>query len=176
MNLGNMNKFASAASIAAFLLLAANTHAAKIYTCVINGDTVYTSKPQGNCHSADLPSLGRYSSGGYQEQAVPKTQAAPVYQAPKGTAKKAAPRQPAAPVVTQTPPPVKATGGRRQILEQELANERKALADAQKALAAGRSVSGQNNAQHQSSVRQLESAVLDRQQNIQALQRELGRM
>ena len=57
-----------------------------------------------------------------------------------------------------------------------MANERSALSDAQKTLTAGRSVSGQNNTQHQGNVRQLESAVLDRQQNIQALQRELGRM
>lgn len=68
------------------------------------------------------------------------------------------------------------SGGRRTILEQELNNERNALAAAQQALANGRAVSGQADAGHQARVRQLESAVLDRQQNIQALQRELSRM
>ena len=67
--------------------------------------------------------------------------------------------------------------GRRQILAAELANERKALADAQRALAEGRSLkSGANYAQHQEQVRQLESAVSDRQQNIQAIQNEINRI
>lgn len=67
--------------------------------------------------------------------------------------------------------------GRRSILEQELSNERGALAAAQKALAEGRTVAnGKSDNEHQAKVRQLESAVLDRQQNIQALQRELSRM
>ena len=65
---------------------------------------------------------------------------------------------------------------RRTILEQELNNERNALAAAQKALAEGRAVNKQSDAGHQARVRQLQSAVFDREQNIQALQRELGRM
>ena len=161
------------------LLLAAvgQVQAAKIYTCIINGDTVYTSTPQGNCRSADLPSIGRYSSARTVVTQNATAEVAPVYKAPKAkVAKMPAAASAPAPMTTATPPPVKATGGRRQILEQELENERRALADAQKALTAGRSVSGQSGAQHQSNVRQLESAVLDRQQNIQALQRELGRM
>ena len=68
------------------------------------------------------------------------------------------------------------SSGRRTILEQELNNERTALAAAQQALVSGRAANGQGDAAHQARVRQLESAVLDRQQNIQALQRELSRM
>ena len=68
------------------------------------------------------------------------------------------------------------SSGRRTILEQELNTERTALAAAQQALVSGRAANGQADAAHQARVRQLESAVLDRQQNIQALQRELSRM
>ena len=74
-------------------------------------------------------------------------------------------------------PNMRLTSGRRTILEQELTNERTALAQAQRALIDGRAVSGKMvDATHQTRIRQLESAVLDRQQNIQALQRELSRM
>lgn len=62
----------------------------------------------------------------------------------------------------------------RAILEQELANERKALASAQQSLSNARSAKG--GAINQELVNQLQGSVLDRQQNIQALQRELGRM
>lgn len=66
---------------------------------------------------------------------------------------------------------------RRNILEQELNNERNALALAQKELAEGRMVGvGQSDINHLNKVRQLENVVLDRQQNIQALRKELGRM
>ena len=173
--LGNMKKFARITLLMILMSMACQVQAAKIYTCVVNGDTLYTSKPQGNCSSADLPSIGSYTSASYQPAVAPAV--APVYKEPKPkTAKKAPIRSSNEPAVAQTPPPVKASGSRRQILEQELANERSALSVAQKTLTAGRSVSGQNNTQHQGNVRQLESAVLDRQQNIQALQRELGRM
>ena len=66
--------------------------------------------------------------------------------------------------------------GRRTILEQELNNERNALAQAKQNLADGRIVKGANDTNRDARIRQLESAVLDRQQNIQALQRELSRM
>lgn len=40
-------------------------NAAKIYTCTINGETVYTTKPSKSCHSTDLPPIGNYSSERY---------------------------------------------------------------------------------------------------------------
>ena len=65
------------------------------------------------------------------------------------------------------------------ILEQELANERRALATAQRALTESRTMPKGDGAAyqaHQARVSSLQSDVLDRQQNIQALQRELSRM
>ncbi|HFC8537505.1 TPA: hypothetical protein ACFP4Y_001883, partial [Neisseria bacilliformis] len=61
-------------------------------------------------------------------------------------------------------------GGRRSILEQELANERQALNTAQNELSVARAQKNQNRAS------QLTASIQDRQQNIQALQRELSRM
>ena len=63
---------------------------------------------------------------------------------------------------------------RRSILETELSNERKALGEAQKSLAQARVAKG--GRVNQQEITSLQSAVLDRQQNIQALQRELSRM
>lgn len=152
------------------------SYAAKIYTCVVNGDTVYTSKPSGNCHTADLPSIGRYSSARYD---APRVVAEPprATAAPAPTRNKTAKRQ-HVPAVANTAPAAPrntgTSGGRRTILEQELANERQALASAQQSLASARAAKG--GAANPQLVNQLQSSVLDRQQNIQALQRELGRM
>ncbi|UOO83085.1 hypothetical protein LVJ83_06395 [Uruburuella testudinis] len=175
-----MKKLAMIVGAGIGMLTVHPSHAAKIYTCVINGDTVYTSKPSGNCRSADLPPIGRYSSARYD--APPKAsgrQAAPVR---SGTAKNL-PAQPGqsrentAVAKTAAPPAPKNTAignGRRAILEQELANERQALADARQALAGARAA--KNGTVNQQLISNLQSSVLDRQQNIQALQRELGRM
>ncbi|EMT9329448.1 hypothetical protein NA724_000223, partial [Neisseria gonorrhoeae] len=79
------------------------------------------------------------------------------------------------PAKSNTPPqqaPV--NNSRRSILEAELSNERKALTEAQKMLSQARLAKG-GNINHQK-INALQSNVLDRQQNIQALQRELGRM
>ena len=128
-------------------------HAGKIYTCTANGRVTYTTKPSGNCHSADLPPIGRYSSLRYD--------------APQARSEPAAPVVPAAP---------KAAGsnGRRAILQQELANERQALSSDQQALTSARTAQG--GSVNQQLVHRLQGSVLDRQQNIQALQRELARM
>ncbi|KLT73564.1 hypothetical protein PL75_02645 [Neisseria arctica] len=158
-------------------------HAAKIYTCVINGQTVYTSKAGRNCSSADLPPIGRYSTSRYD---TPSVRSAESQQAQKNTNQNTAKAKPAAVPVKRTQiasqaapvvpaaPKVSSTGGRRSILEQELANERQALANEQKALAAARTAkSGNLDQQH---ISRLQGSVLDRQQNIQALQRELSRI
>ena len=80
-----------------------------------------------------------------------------------------------APEVAATPVP-KSPGStsRRSILETELSNERKALGEAQKSLAQARVAKGGHV--NQQEISSLQSTVLDRQQNIQALQRELGRL
>lgn len=149
-------------------------NAAKIYTCTINGETVYTTKPSKSCHSTDLPPIGNYSSERYIPPQTPEPAPSPSnggqavkYKAPVKTVPK--------PAKSNTPPqqaPV--NNSRRSILEAELSNERKALTEAQKMLSQARLAKG-GNINHQK-INALQSNVLDRQQNIQALQRELGRM
>lgn len=152
--------------------------AAEVYSC---GPGCYTSKPSGS-----RAQLGN-KIGSYTATVVRRETPAPAASSSSGGSQRAqnnAARAPARSVtVAQTPaapaaPRLSAAkaSGRRTILEQELNNERSALANAQKALAEGRAVSGKLDGNHQARIRQLESAVLDRQQNIQALQRELGRM
>lgn len=169
-----------AALAAAFWLAAAPSAVAatKIYTCEINGMTIYTSRPSGSCRSPDLPAIGSYSSSRYDAY----TPAAPVQRSAKSTKRnrnkslavrpQSAPIRPA-PAMVAAPKP-SANNSRRSILETELGNERKALSDAQKALAQARGA--KNGSIDSRQISSLESSVLDRQQNIQALQRELGRM
>lgn len=154
---------------------------AQIYSC---GDGCYTTNPKRGAQKAHLENkLGSYTS---VMRTIPKTspsvaqaEVAPSTRASMHHAvRKANTIAHNTPVSVSTAPHLSSAraSGRRTILEQELTNERSALAQAQKALADGRAVSGQSDATHQNRVRQLESAVLDRQQNIQALQRELSRM
>ena len=163
--------------------------AAEVYSC---GPGCYTSSPSRGSARASLGNrIGSYTS-------VPAPRTAPREQQPAVTAPTAAanvaaparartvahqaapsvPRPAAAamPAVAAPRMSTARSSGRRTILEQELNNERNALAAAQQALVSGRAANGQGDAAHQARVRQLESAVLDRQQNIQALQRELSRM
>lgn len=165
---------------AASLLLSPAAQASKIYTCESGGKTVYTTRPQGNCHSADLPPIGKYSSSRYDapqpavSQSEPKAAKAVK---PKNTAKTKTPVAPIRPTETENTaaaPKAPANNSRRSILEAELSNERKALNEAQKSLAQARAAKG-GTIDHQQ-VKNLESSVMDRQQNIQALQRELSRM
>lgn len=177
---------ALAASLLMFAAASGAQASSKIYTCTVNGEVVYTSRPSGNCHSADLPTIGKYSSTRYDAPALempepaaeaPSKRAGNAKPAPKNTAKAnpaPAPIRPA-PEVAATPAP-KSSGStsRRSILETELSNERKALGEAQKSLAQARVAKGGHV--NQQEINSLQSAVLDRQQNIQALQRELSRM
>ncbi|WP_082783632.1 hypothetical protein [Snodgrassella sp. CFCC 13594] len=155
------------------LLLISTPSLAKVYTCIENGDVVYTSNPKGNCAVAQLPKIGSYSDSrpSYRTaSAAPSVRAKPQPVSSRRSAAVAGP-QPAVNIV-----PKGSDNSRRSILQQELANERRALTQAQQALSQGRAMKGSNYNQYQANVRQLEGAVLDRQQNIQALQRELGRM
>lgn len=178
--------------VLAFAIAASPALDAKVYSC---GNGCYTSNPKAAKGRANLgKQIGSYTSTLPKEEVVTADKIA----APK-TVEVAQPRvvpRPTRTVAATTlrttaaaPAPValrqsntvditpRRSSGRRVILEQELNNERTALAQAQKALSDGRAVSGKTaDAGHQTRIRQLESAVLDRQQNIQALQRELSRM
>ena len=175
-----LNTFAAIITFSTFA-----AEAGKIYTCEINGTIVYTSRPSGGCHAPELPPIGRYSSARYD---APESVSTPQPQRKEtkasGNAKRSqtkvktktptAPIRPTTPSVAAPAPKPTASNSRRSILETELSNERKALSEAQKSLAQARAVKGGTIDRQQ--IKNLEGSVLDRQQNIQALQRELGRM
>lgn len=181
-----MKKNAKKTVLLAVGLLLSLPAAAAIYEC---GDGRYSNKPGPGCRNADLPKIGSYtntaprierntvSSDGSSSSGNNSQRTSAPVRTPTA-AQRAAYQAPAAPVVTP-PPSSRSNSGRRLILEQELANERRALADAQKALTESRTLprgNGATYAAHQARVNSLQSDVLDRQQNIQALQRELSRM
>lgn len=149
--------------------------AAQVYQCA-NG--TYTNKRSPGCSAANLGKIGSYTS------IMPKTPvavaAAPVAAAPR--AQKAAYRAPAPaayPVSADSAYQVSAgtqrnrDQGRRQILENELAQEKAALAQAQRDLADSRALA---TADRQQRISRLQGAVTDRQENIAAIQKELSRM
>ena len=148
---------------------------AEIYSC---GEGCYTSNAKKGSGKADLGNkIGSYTSVKHHYDAPvdtsrssyrPSGGAAPARSVPVANMQ---PAMPAAPKISSA-----RANGRRTILEQELNNERNALAQAKQNLADGRIVKGANDTNRDARIRQLESAVLDRQQNIQALQRELSRM
>ena len=188
-----MKKYLLTLSLLPLAVFNSQAHAAKIYTCEVNGSIIYASRPSGNCQAVnDLPIVGKYSSSRYDAPVsdaptldaptldAPTSQTAPAKS--KNTAAKsnhkATPKP--APVRTASetaPPPVPKSSGvnsRRSILETELSNERAALADAKKQLSQARTAKG--GSVNQQTISTLQGAVLDREKNIQALQRELGRM
>lgn len=162
---------------------------AKTYSC---GEGCYTDNSKASKGRAKLgQQIGYYTSTKTSKatEIVAKNEssnkvaaapaAKPTVSAPRAVqvSRRSVPLTQVASAAPAAPRTTAKASGRRSILEQELNNERNALAQAQKALADGRVVLGAAaDANHQSKVRQLESAVLDRQQNIQALQRELSRM
>lgn len=160
--------------------LASPLAVAKVYTCVENGDVVYTSNPKGDCKTTQLPKLGSYSHTPIPRDAFisssPASSSASVRARPHQVSSRGSAAMPSGPRPAVNVVPRGSDSTRRGILEQELSNERRALAQAQQALSKSRAMKGSNYSQYQANVRQMEGAVLDRQQNIQALQRELGRM
>ena len=58
-----MKKYLLTLSLLPLAIFNSQAHAAKIYTCEVNGSIVYTSRPSGNCQAVnDLPIVGKYSS------------------------------------------------------------------------------------------------------------------
>ena len=179
---------------------------ANVYSCVVNGEKIYTNKKVGNCHSEKLDKIGSYTSdrsiierqnrlsdekiaaqrGGNQDSNnnAPAVQqaAAPAVRSRPAVASAPPASRPVstAPVVANNTPSTPAQShrdqGRREILMSELTNEKKALAQARLALTNGKLIRNQADARKQQSMSSLQRAVDDRQQNIQALQNELARM
>ena len=154
-----------------FALSCLSAAAGPVYSC---GNGSYSSKPGPGCQRADLPTIGRYSAARPRPAPAPAPQRAAV-----GSQQAAVYHAPTPQPVAAAAPSSRTNSGRRMILEQELANERRALATAQRALTESRTMPKGDGAAyqaHQARVSSLQSDVLDRQQNIQALQRELSRM
>lgn len=119
------------------------------------GNVSYSSTPKPGAKPVkNLPPVSTYEGGGSQPAAQP-TQ----------------PAQPAA--------PAEAAGvndAKRQQLQQQLNSERKALADAQKALAEGKNIrlGGERNyVRYQERIKGLEDAVQAHQNRVNDLQRQL---
>lgn len=116
-----------------------------------------------------------YSSIPPKPGATPVKNLPPVSTYEGGGSKPAA--QPAPPVQTNAPAEANgANDAKRQQLQQQLNSERKALADAQKALAEGKTVrlgSERNYVRYQERIKGLEDAVQARQNRVNALQQQL---
>ncbi len=159
-----------------FALSCLSAAAGPVYFC---GNGSYSSKPGPGCQRADLPTIGRYSAARPRPAPAPVAAAPAPQRAAVGSQQAAVYHAPAPQPVAAAAPSSRTNSGRRMILEQELANERRALATAQRALTESRTMPKGDGAAyqaHQARVSSLQSDVLDRQQNIQALQRELSRM
>jgi len=148
------------------LLLSAAAHAAPVYKFVDqNGNVTYTNVPVPGAQQIDVgPPAGTRPPAARAPAAKPRANTS----------------SGAAPADAQVAPTVQKQrdAGRRQILEQELANEQKALADARQALTDGKAVRNgdeRNYAKYQERIKKLQDAVTDREKNIQALQQELAR-
>ncbi|MDN0084468.1 DUF4124 domain-containing protein [Crenobacter sp. SG2305] len=143
-------------------LLATCVHAAPVYKYVDqSGNVTYTNVPVPGAQQIKLPPLQSDS---------PR----PTPLRPRSTSGNAASGAVQIAPSTQK----QRDAGRRQILEQELSNERKALTDARQALADGQAVRNgneRNYAKYQERIQKLQDAVTEREKNIQALQQELAR-
>ncbi len=156
-----------------FALSCLSAAAGPVYSC---GNGSYSSKPGPGCQRADLPTIGRYSAARPRPAPAPVAAAPAPQRAAVGSQQAAVYHAPAPQPVAAAAPSSRTNSGRRMILEQELANERRALATAQRALTESRTMPKGDGEAYQARVSSLQSDVLDRQQNIQALQRELSRM
>ncbi|WP_274571292.1 DUF4124 domain-containing protein [Neisseria leonii] len=127
---------------------------AAVYRCESGGVTVYTSRPGENCYRTALPPIGSYRE-------IPP-------QAHRARSRAGIP-----PPVSGSRPELPRSGARtdsrRQILLQELADEQRAAAEAQQALADA-SASGDA-----AQIRLWRGRLQDRRLNLKALAREIGR-
>lgn len=150
------------------LLLACSlAHAQTIYKYVDpSGHVTFSNTPMKGGVPVKLSPLSTYSS----EEAKPSSSAPSTT---PSTPPFSSGRYPNVDNATQQ----QRDNGRRKILEQELANEQKALAEAQKALEEGRATRLGNERNYQKyldRVQQLQDQVTEHQKNVEALRRELG--
>jgi len=148
-------------TLAFCLLLSSSLAQAEVYKYIdANGNVTFTNVPIKGAkpmHLAPLSTYGNNSKG---------KSSGKVASTPDG--------YPSVDSGTQT----KRDEGRRKILENELANEQKALADAQKAYTDGAATRNgdetRNYQKYLDRVHKQKDAVTERQKNVDALRRELG--
>ncbi|QBJ78671.1 DUF4124 domain-containing protein [Aquitalea sp. USM4] len=152
-------------TLAFCLLLTCGLAHAEVYKYIdANGNVTFTNVPIKGAkpmHLAPLSTYGGSGSGKGKAAASGKSASTPD-------------GYPSVDNGTQT----KRDEGRRKILENELANEQKALADAQKAYTDGAATRNgdetRNYQKYLDRVQKLKDAVTERQKNVDALRRELG--
>lgn len=150
-------------TLAFCLLLTCGLAHAEVYKYIdANGNVTFTNVPIKGAKPMHLAPLSTYGSNGKGKASASGKSAS----TPDG--------YPSVDNGTQT----KRDEGRRKILENELANEQKALADAQKAYTDGAATRNgdetRNYQKYLDRVQKLKDAVTERQKNVDALRRELG--
>ncbi len=149
-------------TLALLLLLACGgVQAATIYKYVdANGNVTYTNVPIRGAQPIKLNPLSSYPGGKSGGASAGKPAASGGYPSVDANTQK------------------QRDNGRKKILEQELANEAKALDAAKKALADGKATrlgdEARNYQKYLDRVQKLQDEVTDRQKNVEALRRELG--
>lgn len=159
--------------------LAGGSQAATVYACYTQNGVVYTSQPQKGCQTANLPPIGKYSSAAprmassapVQKKAQP-TESTRKKNNPTSAHTRAQAKKKTVAVAATAAPKPQTASGRVAILQQELANEKQALAQARQALTRIQTSSPNNKEE----MDRLNVGIADRKANIQALQRELSRM
>lgn len=183
-----MKKYLFTLSLLPLTVFNSQAHAAKIYTCGVNGSIVYTSRSGDNCQVIDdLLIVSKHSSSRHDvpingaptlNTPTPQTTPAKNKNTVTKSDHKAAPKSVPIRIASETaPPPVPKSAGvssRHSILEAELSNERAALADTKKQLSQARTAKG--GSINQQAISTPQDVVLDREKNVQTLQHELGKM
>ncbi|RXZ44985.1 DUF4124 domain-containing protein [Crenobacter cavernae] len=155
------------------VLLSGTTQAAVYKYVDANGRITYTNVPMRGSQRVDLAPLSSYRPSGESAAVSPRSSSSggSASSTPRPAGSAGAYPQVSADTQKQR------DAGRRKILEDELGNEQKALADARKALTDGEATRNGNEKNYQKyldRVQKLKDAVTDREKNVAAIRKELG--
>lgn len=142
----------------------------KIYECHQGGTTVYSNKQKSGCQPATLGTVGSYSVN----HKLFSSYDSPIYSSSSSGGSRgsgSSKRTGTADQMVQPAVQAQRDSGRLSILQRELENEKQALDSAQKDLASSKAAK-----KDAASLAALEGAIKDRQENINALQKEISRM
>lgn len=145
----------------ALLCLYGGAAQAEVYKYIdAQGHVTYTNMPTKGAQRVQLTPLSSYRSPDGQIKKRPEASSGLNAKVDSGTQKQR-------------------DGGRRKILEQELANEQKALTDAEKVLVEGKATRNgdeRNYQKYQDRIKGLQDNVTAHQKNIAAIRQELGQV